>query len=41
LSLGVAAFPQHGEVMEAVLRAADGALYQAKSEGRDRTSVAG
>ena len=40
LSLGVAAFPQNGEVMEAVLRAVDAALYQAKSEGRDRTSVA-
>jgi diguanylate cyclase (GGDEF)-like protein len=41
MSLGVAAFPQHGEVMEAVLRAVDAALYRAKTEGRDRTSVAG
>ncbi len=40
LSLGVAAYPQHGEVLEAVLRAADAALYQAKREGRDRTVVA-
>jgi diguanylate cyclase (GGDEF)-like protein len=40
LSLGVAAYPQHGEVFGAVLRAADAALYRAKSDGRDRTSVA-
>jgi len=40
LSLGVAAYPQHGDVLEAVVRAADGALYQAKESGRDRTVIA-
>ncbi|MGE5659876.1 MAG: PAS domain S-box protein [Actinomycetota bacterium] len=37
LSLGVAIFPEHGLTGEAVIRAADGALYRAKQEGRDRT----
>jgi diguanylate cyclase (GGDEF)-like protein len=36
LSLGVAMFPEHGVTGEAVLRAADAALYRAKREGRDR-----
>jgi diguanylate cyclase (GGDEF)-like protein/PAS domain S-box-containing protein len=36
-SLGVACFPDHGETAEAVIKAADQALYQAKEEGRDRT----
>jgi diguanylate cyclase (GGDEF)-like protein len=40
LSLGVAGFPEHGSTTEAVLRAADTALYQAKHEGRDRVVVA-
>jgi diguanylate cyclase (GGDEF)-like protein len=40
LSLGVAAFPQHGNAMEAVIRAADAALYQAKHQGRDQVVVA-
>jgi diguanylate cyclase (GGDEF)-like protein len=40
LSLGVAGFPEHGSTTEAVLRAADTALYQAKREGRDRVVVA-
>ena len=40
LSLGVAAYPQHGTVAEEVLRAADRALYRAKSEGRDRVVAA-
>ncbi|MDB9311996.1 diguanylate cyclase [Spirulina sp. CS-785/01] len=35
LSLGVACFPQHGETRDAVIRAADTALYRAKAEGRD------
>ncbi len=38
-SLGVAAFPVHGASPEAVLAAADAALYQAKSEGRNRSAV--
>jgi diguanylate cyclase (GGDEF)-like protein/PAS domain S-box-containing protein len=40
ISFGVAAFPQHGPSAEAVIRAADLALYRAKSEGRDRVAVA-
>jgi diguanylate cyclase (GGDEF)-like protein/PAS domain S-box-containing protein len=40
VSLGVAAFPQHGPTAEAVIRAADLALYQAKNDGRDRVAKA-
>jgi len=40
LSLGVAVFPQHGATVEALLRAADGALYRAKAQGRDRVVAA-
>jgi diguanylate cyclase (GGDEF)-like protein len=40
LSLGVAVFPDHGLTSEAVLHAADAALYRAKREGRDRVVVA-
>ena len=36
VSSGVAAYPQHGTSGEALLRAADAALYQAKSDGRNR-----
>ncbi|HCH66068.1 MAG: hypothetical protein CL927_02440 [Deltaproteobacteria bacterium] len=36
VSLGVAARPEHGSTAEAVLRAADGALYDAKEAGRDQ-----
>lgn len=36
LSLGVAEFPHHGNTVEAVIRAADAALYQAKNRGRDQ-----
>jgi diguanylate cyclase (GGDEF)-like protein len=36
VSMGVAAYPSHGTTAEAVLRAADEALYRAKHEGRDR-----
>jgi diguanylate cyclase (GGDEF)-like protein len=35
-SLGVAMYPEHGETGEAVLAAADAALYRAKHAGRDR-----
>ena len=35
VSAGVASYPEHGVVPEALLRAADLALYQAKAEGRD------
>jgi diguanylate cyclase (GGDEF)-like protein/PAS domain S-box-containing protein len=40
LSLGVAAYPQHGRNIETVLRVADTALYRAKQAGRDRIMVA-
>ncbi len=36
VSLGVAARPEHGSSAEAVLRAADAALYDAKEAGRDQ-----
>jgi diguanylate cyclase (GGDEF)-like protein len=40
LSIGVAAFPDHGNDAETLLRAADHALYRAKNEGRDQVVVA-
>jgi diguanylate cyclase (GGDEF)-like protein/PAS domain S-box-containing protein len=40
VSIGVAALPTHGTTPEAVLRAADAALYAAKAEGRDRVKAA-
>lgn len=40
LSLGVATLPQHGITAEALLQAADAALYQAKHAGRNRVVVA-
>ena len=39
-SMGVAAFPEHGGVGGALLRAADAALYRAKREGRDQVILA-
>ncbi len=39
-SIGVASFPQHAEVLEDLVRAADVAMYGAKAEGRDRVKVA-
>ena len=38
-SFGVAMFPQHADNAEALLRAADEALYEAKKAGRDRVVV--
>jgi diguanylate cyclase (GGDEF)-like protein len=40
ISAGVAAFPEHGSTAATLLRAADEALYRAKTEGRDRVEVA-
>lgn len=41
ISVGVAAFPHAGDSPQSVLRAADEALYQAKSDGRNRVQLAG
>ncbi len=40
VSVGVAAFPKHGDSIEALLRAADQALYVSKAEGRDQVNIA-
>ena len=40
VSLGVAAYPKHATTAEAVLRAADTALFRAKADGRDRVGLA-
>ena len=39
-SAGVSLFPEHGVERDALLRAADSALYDAKREGRNRTRLA-
>ena len=40
VSIGVAGHPSHGEDTESVLGHADSALYQAKSDGRNRVATA-
>jgi diguanylate cyclase (GGDEF)-like protein len=40
LSIGVSAFPGDGATTEELLRTADQALYRAKTDGRDRVTVA-
>ena len=40
ISIGVANFPEHSNICDELLQLADTALYQAKSEGRDRVVVA-
>ncbi|MEW5773236.1 MAG: diguanylate cyclase [Thermodesulfobacteriota bacterium] len=39
-SLGVAAYPEHGQDVETLLAAADAALYRAKESGRNQVAVA-
>jgi diguanylate cyclase (GGDEF)-like protein len=39
-SLGVASFPQHGGSVEDIIRQADRAMYQSKTEGGNRVSAA-
>ena len=41
LSIGIASYPTHGDTAEALIRAADQALYAAKSQGRDTIVRAG
>ncbi len=41
VSLGVAAYPEHGKTPDDLTRCADQALYRAKNEGRNQVSVYG
>ena len=38
-SIGLAAYPEHGQYLTELLEAADGALYAAKRAGRDRVGL--
>jgi diguanylate cyclase (GGDEF)-like protein/PAS domain S-box-containing protein len=40
VSIGVAAFPEHCATPEELLKVADQCLYQSKTEGRDRVTIA-
>ena len=40
ISIGISEFPRHGETLEALVAAADAALYRAKAEGRNRVCLA-
>ncbi|HVF32544.1 MAG TPA: GGDEF domain-containing protein [Acidimicrobiales bacterium] len=39
ITVGVAARPPHGQSLDELLRAADAAMYRAKSEGRNRVAL--
>jgi diguanylate cyclase (GGDEF)-like protein len=41
MSIGVAAYPEHGTTAAQLILAADSAMYLAKGQGRDRVVVAG
>jgi diguanylate cyclase (GGDEF)-like protein len=41
VSIGIAAFPEHGESLDAMFKAADDAMYLAKSRGKNRVVIAG
>ncbi len=40
VSIGVVAFPEHGQTLEEILQASDKALYDSKRGGRNRVTVA-
>ncbi len=40
VSIGIAEFPAHGRSADALINAADSAMYRAKRSGRDRSSLA-
>ena len=40
VSIGIAAYPDHGVERDIIVRSADAALYRAKREGRDRALIA-
>ena len=40
ISIGIAAYPDHGTSAQEMINAADKAMYRAKSSGRDRLAVA-
>jgi diguanylate cyclase (GGDEF)-like protein len=40
ISIGVAMYPHHADTVEQLLRSADGALYEAKHQGRNRVILA-
>jgi diguanylate cyclase (GGDEF)-like protein len=40
MSVGVAAYPEHGTSAAQLILAADSAMYLAKAQGRDRVIVA-
>lgn len=40
ISLGVAGYPNHGETMDTIIKAADEALYRAKAAGRNQVIMA-
>jgi diguanylate cyclase (GGDEF)-like protein len=40
VSVGIALFPQHGHLVDSLIRAADGAMYAAKNSGKNRCVLA-
>jgi diguanylate cyclase (GGDEF)-like protein len=40
VSIGVAAFPEHGQTLEEIIQASDKALYESKRNGRNRVTAA-